>query len=163
MSELDELLEYTGVIDLDKKVDIEEKILLIEKRIIDRQDNIKKYQKDYRNDNKERYTEYQRVYQRTYKNNNKNKEYIEYIEYINFDKVWQLLGYSRKDSAKRLLDKYFIINVDYKIQKEEPLECGGVEKLVYNNEKILITWDTFKKICIKANNKKAKEILELLI
>jgi hypothetical protein len=33
-----------------------------------------------------------------------------------FDWAWQVLGYSRKDSAKRILTSYFEINFDYFVQ-----------------------------------------------
>ncbi len=50
---------------------------------------------------------------------------------INFDDVWNWLGFSRKDPAKRLL--------------------------------ILLNINTFKKLCLKANTKKADEIHEYFI
>ena len=34
---------------------------------------------------------------------------------IDFDNVWKWLGYSRKDPAKRSLEKNFVIDIDYKI------------------------------------------------
>lgn len=159
-SDLEFLLGFTGYLDLDKKINIDDKLKLINEIKLNRVENYKKYQIEYRNNNKAKYIEYQKEYHLT----NKNKKEIcdEDEEYIDFDKVWKLLGYSRRDSAKRLLDKYFIINVDYKIDKETPLECGDVEKLVYN-EKILINFNAFKQYCLKSNTKKAKEILELLI
>ena len=32
---------------------------------------------------------------------------------IDFDSVWKWLGFTRKDNAKRLLDKFFVVNIDY--------------------------------------------------
>lgn len=73
---------------------------------------------------------------------------------INFDDVWKWIGFTRKDNAKRILDKYFIENVDYKInlnQSEEKTK-GRQE------EQILLTVNTFKKYCLKANTKKSDEV-----
>jgi hypothetical protein len=38
---------------------------------------------------------------------------LDYV--IDFDDVWKYMGYSQKDKAKRLLDKFFVIDIDYKI------------------------------------------------
>lgn len=42
---------------------------------------------------------------------------------INFDNVWKWLGFTRKDSAKKLLEKFFTKDIDYKVtllRSEEP-------------------------------------------
>lgn len=80
-------------------------------------------------------------------------------EYIDFDKVWKLLEYSRKDSAKRLLYKNFILNVDYKVSSES----SGAIKSMYNNEKILFNINAFKRFCRLSNKQKAGHILDVLI
>ena len=75
---------------------------------------------------------------------------------INFDDVWKWCGFSRKDSAKRILDKHFITDVDYKIalhQSEERKNEGG-----FNKETIMLNIKTFKKFCLKSNTKKADKI-----
>ncbi|NDE17617.1 hypothetical protein EBZ80_22095, partial [bacterium] len=35
---------------------------------------------------------------------------------VNLDNIWKWIGFSRKDHAKRLLDKYFKINTDYIVE-----------------------------------------------
>ena len=36
---------------------------------------------------------------------------------IDFDVVWKWLGFTRKNDAKRLLEKHFTIDIDYNIKK----------------------------------------------
>ena len=48
----------------------------------------------------------------SYLNYNSKNDFV-----IDFDQVWKWLGYSRKDPAKRLLEKSFKENIDYKIEK----------------------------------------------
>jgi hypothetical protein len=65
---------------------------------------------------------------------------------INFDEVWSWMGFSRKDVAKRLLEKHFKLN-DY-LSESAPLlrwsalttsQNGG-----QNKETILLSLDTFE-------------------
>jgi phage anti-repressor protein len=80
---------------------------------------------------------------------------------IDLNDVWKWIGFTRKDSAKKLLEKYFIEKKDYKIllrqmaeqDLENKKEHGG-----HNKEQIMLTVDTFKKFCLKANTKKSDEI-----
>lgn len=59
---------------------------------------------------------------------------------------------------KRLLENNFTLKLNYIIHKYTPPNCGDVDNLIHKNEKILMTIDTFKKLCLKANTKKADEI-----
>ena len=36
---------------------------------------------------------------------------------IDFDNVWKWLGYNRKADGKRVLERHFVVDVDYKIIK----------------------------------------------
>ena len=45
-----------------------------------------------------------------YLNHNSNNDFI-----IDFDNIWKWIGFVRKDPAKRLLEKYFVLDLDYKI------------------------------------------------
>jgi hypothetical protein len=88
-------------------------------------------------------------------NHNNKNEFI-----VDLDNVWKWLGFSRKDPAKRLLEKFFVIDVDYKTvfhQSVENLKGGRPQ------EQILMTINTFKKFCLKADTKKADEIHEYYI
>ena len=38
---------------------------------------------------------------------------------IDFDNVWKWCGFTRKSDGKRLLEKYFIIDIDYQVKKLE--------------------------------------------
>lgn len=110
----------------------------------------------------------------TYLNYNARNDFI-----IDLDNVWKWTGFSRKDPAKRLLEKYFTIDIDYKIllhtlveqyendelefstQSSENTDTGDEEKTNrggHNKEQILMTVNTFKKFCLKAGTKKADEI-----
>lgn len=90
-----------------------------------------------------------------YLNHDNKKDFI-----IDFDDVWKWTGFSRKDPAKRLLDKFFKENIDYKVfhQSVENSNEGG--RPVHN---IMLTINTFKKFCLKADTKKADEIHDYYI
>ena len=158
-------------------------VKLIEKNPITRLD------KDY-NDNlilkiKESFTEpEQQLFVASffcYLDYNPKKDFV-----INFDTVWKWLGFTRKDNAKRILDKHFTKDIDYNIvflQTEENLvepappiggaaveekniDCvGGFPEVAGKPniggrpiEKIMLNINCFKKLCLKANTKKADEI-----
>ena len=79
---------------------------------------------------------------------------------IDFDNVWKWLGFTIKDNSKRLLEKFFTIDIDYKIvflHSEENLN-GGRPK-----ENIMLNVNTFKKFCLKADTKKADEVHDYYI
>lgn len=87
---------------------------------------------------------------RMYLNHNQETEYI-----VDLDDIWEWLGFSRKDPAKRVLQKNFEKEVDYKIiihQSVINISNGRP------NEQILMNIKTFKKLCLKANNKKADDV-----
>jgi hypothetical protein len=82
---------------------------------------------------------------------------------IDLDNVWQWLGFSQKDAAKRLLEKNFIENTDYKIIAPQ---CCGAKKDArggHNKETIMLTIPAFKRFCLRAGTKKAGEIHEYYI
>ena len=94
---------------------------------------------------------------------------------IDFDNVWKWLGYARKDPAKRALEKNFIINIEYKVDKPAPQISGaGFESINakenknlggagLNKETIMLTINTFKKFCLKAGTHKADEVHDYYI
>jgi phage anti-repressor protein len=91
-----------------------------------------------------------------YLNYNKINDYV-----IDLDNVWQWLGFSQKIRAKELLEKYFKLNIDYKINlpaKKEKNGRGGS-----NKEKIMLNIKTFKLFCLKSATKKSHEIHEYFI
>jgi hypothetical protein len=82
---------------------------------------------------------------------------------IDLDNVWQWLGFSQKVNAKRVLEKNFTIDNDYRIllcqvAKQTTDARGG-----HNKEFIMLNIKTFKLFCIKAGTKKADEIHEYFI
>jgi hypothetical protein len=94
---------------------------------------------------------------------------------IDFESVWKWLGFSRKEKCKRLLHQHFVENVDYKVTDDirfEPDEKAaspiGEASFTnkhggHNKETILLTVNTFKKLCLKSNTKKADEIHDYFI
>ena len=88
-------------------------------------------------------------------NYDKKNDYV-----IDFDNVWKWLGFTRKDSAKKLLEKFFTIEIDYKTvfrQQAENLNGGRPR------ETIMLNINTFKKFCLKADTKKADEVHDYYI
>jgi hypothetical protein len=82
---------------------------------------------------------------------------------IDLDNVWKWLDFSQKDSAKRVIEKNFYINKDYKIFA--PPTCGAKKNVRggHNKEIIMLNLDTFKKFCLKAGTKKADEVHDYFI
>ena len=123
-----------------------------------------------------------------YLNYDSKKDFI-----IELESLWKWLGFSRKDPCKVVLEKHFTKDIDYKIITKEIYEekaatqVGGAprenvikaapevagaprENLLKglggegkNKEKILMTINTFKKLCLKSNTKKADEIHDYFI
>jgi phage anti-repressor protein len=81
---------------------------------------------------------------------------------IDLDNVWQWLGFGQKVNAKRVLEKNFMIDKDYKLllcqlAKQTNIKGG------HNKETFMLNINTFKKFCLKAETKKADEIHEYFI
>lgn len=79
---------------------------------------------------------------------------------ISLDAVWEWLGFSRKDAAKRVIQSNFQPDIHYKIllhQNVEQLQGG------HNKETILMTVDTFKSLCMLTNTDKAKVVRQYYI
>ena len=81
---------------------------------------------------------------------------------IDLDNIWQWIGFGQKVNAKRVLEKNFIENTDYKIllcQLAKQSDSRGG----HNKEVIMLTINTFKRFCLKAGTKKSDEIHEYYI
>jgi hypothetical protein len=90
-----------------------------------------------------------------YLNYNQTTDYI-----IDLDNIWKWIGFNQKVKAKNLLEKQFILDIDYKILLS-PLGKQDVDKKQHgghNKEILMLTVNTFKLFCIKAETKKAKDI-----
>ena len=88
-----------------------------------------------------------------YLNCNQKTDFI-----IDLDKVWEWMGFSHKDKAKRLLEKSFSLGNDYKSLLTPKGEQKGTGRGGHNKEIIMMTVKTFKSLCLKADTKKADEI-----
>ena len=103
--------------------------------------------------------------------------YLNYNSKIDFiidlDNVWKWIGFSRINDCKRLIEKHFTNDIDFKVIKaatatgvaafnldKNGKNIGGAGQ---NKETIMLTVNTFKKLCLKANTKKADEIHEYYI
>ena len=87
----------------------------------------------------------------------KNTDFI-----IDLDDVWKWLGFSQKANVKKIIDRTFIIDIDYKISliqsAEQENSHGG-----NNKQKIMMNIKTFKLLCIKAGTQKSNELHEYFI
>jgi len=93
-----------------------------------------------------------------YLNCNQKTDFI-----IDFDSIWEWLGFTQKVNAKRFLENNFEHNIDYKcllFPKEEQTKCKGSRRGGHNKEIIMMTVKTFKLFCIKAGTKKSHQIHE---
>jgi len=79
---------------------------------------------------------------------------------IDLDDIWSWLGYTKKDKAKDLLEKYFKVDIDYKKIFPDAREYSQAGR---PREKFMLNIKTFKKMCLKANTSKANEIHEYYI
>ena len=61
---------------------------------------------------------------------------------IDLDNIWKWLGFSQKDAAKRVLEKNFICNHDFKILLHKSVEQKNIRG-GHNKEIIMLNIDTF--------------------
>ena len=104
-----------------------------------------------------------------YLNYNQKNDFV-----IDLDDVWNWMGFKQKNNAKILLEKYFVIDKDYKnvafvatkasfnnnsllslSGEQDYKNHGGQNKQIY-----MLNVKTFKSFCLKAGTKKADEIHE---
>jgi hypothetical protein len=141
-----------------------------------------KYQNNFLTKLKEKFTETeQRLFVSSfycYLNYNSKTDFV-----IELENVWKWLGFSRIDPCKVVLTKHFKKDIDYKIHTkdlteenfapqvagaktifQQPLENKiNEETRGRKKEKILMTINTFKKLCLKSNTTKADEIHDYFI
>jgi len=77
---------------------------------------------------------------------------------IDLDNVWKWLGFGQKVNAKRVLEKNFIKNKDYKLVLCQLAKQGQHVNGGHNKEIFMLNIETFKKFCLKSETKKADEI-----
>ena len=82
---------------------------------------------------------------------------------IDLDNIWNWLGFGQKVNAKRVLEKNFTINKDYKLLLCQLAKQTNQTKGGHNKEIFMLNIDTFKKFCLKAETKKANEIHDYFI
>lgn len=89
-----------------------------------------------------------------YLNYNQKNDFV-----INLDDIWEWVGFSQKDNAKKVIEKNFDIGIDYKISLCDKTKGRGGS----NKEIIMLTLKTFKLFCFKVGTKKADQIHEYLL
>ena len=92
---------------------------------------------------------------------------------VDFDNVWKNVDFTQKINAKRLLEKHFTEQIDYKKHVSSEIKPNLDENLAppkrgarcddtvwggQNKETILLTVDCFKNFCMIASTPKAKTI-----
>ena len=106
-----------------------------------------------------------------YLNYDKNIDFV-----LDLDDIWKWLGFKQKIDSKRLLEKHFKLDIDYKnlafvttkatsinvnLALGDPKASSNDEKWGgQNKQTILLTIKCFKSLCLKAQTKKAGEIHE---
>ena len=104
-----------------------------------------------------------------YLNYDKNIDFV-----VDLDNVWKWLGFNQKIDCKRLIEKQFNIDVDYKNINSQVQEINTANVALgkskaslegekwggHNIKKIFLTIKCFKSLCLKAQTKKASEIHE---
>jgi hypothetical protein len=89
---------------------------------------------------------------------------------IDLENIWRWLGFQRKEHAKTVLVKNFVVDIDYitkSFKTEELVEKESTEtddKIgTYNKDKIFLTIYAFKKFSLRAGPKKGDEIFDYYI
>uniref|UniRef100_A0A6C0HGN2 MSV199 domain-containing protein n=1 Tax=viral metagenome TaxID=1070528 RepID=A0A6C0HGN2_9ZZZZ len=77
---------------------------------------------------------------------------------IDLDSVWKWMGFQSKYNAKRVLERNFTIEKDYKNPLRSPAKQTIHTKGGHNKEIFMLNVKTFKSLCLKADTKKADEI-----
>jgi hypothetical protein len=93
-----------------------------------------------------------------YLNYNPREDFV-----IDLDNVWKWLGFQYKLNAKRVLERHFVVDVDYKLSLIQPDKQSTHTKGGHNKETFLLTIRTFKLFCLKADTKKAEQIHDYYI
>lgn len=92
---------------------------------------------------------------------------------VDLDNIWNWLGFSQKDAAKRVLEKNFTIDIDYKNSLCQPakqdncllhkkVEQKNVGRGGHNKETIMLTVKTFKLLCLKSGTKKQMKFMNII-
>ena len=96
----------------------------------------------------------------SYLNYNSNTDFV-----IDLDNIWKWLGFNQKYNAKRVLEKFFKLDIDYKnlLLRTEEQDIEGKKHGGHNKETFMLTINAFKRFCLKAETKKADQIHEYYI
>lgn len=100
--------------------------------------------------------------------NYKKTDYV-----IDFDRIWKWLGYTRIADCKHCLIRHFKENIDFKIEKAASTNeevCPKIQSdrknlggAGMNKERITLTINCFKKLCLKSRTERADKIHDYYI
>lgn len=79
---------------------------------------------------------------------------------IDLDNVWKWLGFQSKFNSKRILEKNFTIDTDY---KKPVIESKIKTRGGHNKETFLLSVKTFKSLCLKAGTKRSDQIHDIYL
>ena len=82
---------------------------------------------------------------------------------IDLDNIWVWLGFNQKSAAKRVLEKNFTVDSDYKYSLSTLGEQKKTTRGGSNKEKIMLSIKTFKLLCLKTGTTKADQIHEYYV
>ena len=82
---------------------------------------------------------------------------------IDLDNIWVWLGFNQKSAAKRVLEKNFTVDADYKYSLSSLGEKKNTTRGGSNKEKIMLSIKTFKLLCLKTGTTKADQIHEYYV
>ena len=82
---------------------------------------------------------------------------------VDFDMIWNWIGFSTKGNAKKLLVREFEINVDYIMNTPKLIQMDKRIKGGINEEKIKLTIECFKTFCFTAATIQSKKIYKYYI
>lgn len=81
---------------------------------------------------------------------------------IDLDEIWNWLGFSQKAIAKKLLEKHFILNIDYiTLMSNSVFDKKG--RGGHNKEIILLSINTFNLFCLKGDTIQSGKIHEYYV
>ena len=93
-----------------------------------------------------------------YLNYHKTNDFV-----VDLDDIWKWIGFQSKFNAKRVLEKHFTIDIDYKLLLRQPAKQSDWVRGGHNRETFVMTVKTFKSFCMKAATQRAEQIHEYYI
>lgn len=88
---------------------------------------------------------------------------------IDFENIWRWLGFQKKEHAKTILTKHFVVDIDYVSKgfakktdtedKDKDTDFTGC----FNKDRIFLNINSFKKLCLRSGTKRNDELQDYYI